>query len=103
MVGDMNYTTYILTKHPFSPDLMISEKPYLKELTTAIVLPAAIVGVFVNLGLVPCAVLIDLTCKVKAVSMVSLKTQKEVHFRRPVKFEPQSRQVHRSTTNGCLR
>ena len=61
----MNYVNYILKKHPFSPDLMISDKPYLRELTTAIVLPAAIVGVFVNLGLVPCAVLIDLTRLVK--------------------------------------
>ena len=57
----MNYTSYILNRHPFQPDLFISDRPYLKELTTAIVLPAAIVGVFVNLGLVPCAVLIDLT------------------------------------------
>ena len=57
----MNYTHYILQKHPFQPEAFISEKPYLRELTTAIVLPAAIVGVFVNLGLVPCAVLIDLT------------------------------------------
>ena len=57
----MNYVNYILKKHPFSPDNMISDKPYLRELTTAIVLPAAIVGVFVNIGLVPCAVLIDLT------------------------------------------
>lgn len=57
----MNYTNYILKKQPLQPELMISDKPYLKELTTAIVLPAAIVGVFVNLGLIPCAVLIDLT------------------------------------------
>jgi len=57
----MNYTNYIMTKHPFQPEIFISDKPYLKELTTAIVLPAAIVGLFVNLGLVPCAVLIDLT------------------------------------------
>jgi len=57
----MNYTQYIMTRHPFQPEIFISGKPYLKELTTAIVLPAAIVGVFVNLGLVPCAVLIDLT------------------------------------------
>ena len=61
----MNYTQYILTKHPFQPETFISDKPYLKELTTAIVLPAAIVGVFVNLGLVPCAWLIDLTRLVK--------------------------------------
>jgi DNA-directed RNA polymerase subunit E'/Rpb7 len=61
----MNYVNYILKKHPFSPDNMISEKPVLRELTTAIVLPAAIVGVFVNIGLVPCAVLIDLTRLVK--------------------------------------
>ena len=61
----MNYVNYILKKHPFSPDNMISDKPYLRELTTAIVLPAAIVGVFVNIGLVPCAVLIDLTRLVK--------------------------------------
>ena len=61
----MNYVNYILKKHPFSPDNMISDKPYLRELTTAIVLPAAIVGVFVNLGLIPCAVLIDLTRLVK--------------------------------------
>ena len=57
----MNYTNYIMTKHPFQPEIFISDRPYLKELTTAIVLPAAIVGVFVNIGLVPCAVLIDLT------------------------------------------
>ena len=57
----MNYTQYIMTKHPIQPEIFISDKPYLKELTTAIVLPAAIVGVFVNIGLVPCAVLIDLT------------------------------------------
>jgi len=61
----MNYTTYILTRHPFQPEIFISDKPYLKELTTAIVLPAAIVGLFVNLGLVPCAVLIDLTRLIK--------------------------------------
>ena len=61
----MNYVNYILKKHPFNPDNMISEKPVLRELTTAIVLPAAIVGVFVNLGLVPCAWLIDLTRLVK--------------------------------------
>ena len=61
----MNYTQYIMTKHPIQPEIFISDKPYLKELTTAIVLPAAIVGVFVNLGLVPCAVLIDLTRLVK--------------------------------------
>jgi len=61
----MNYTTYILRKHPFQPEIFISDRPYLRELTTAIVLPAAIVGVFVNLGLVPCAVLIDLTRFVK--------------------------------------
>ena len=61
----MNYTNYILTKHPFQPETFISDKPYLRELTTAIVLPAAIVDVFVNLGLVPCAVLIDLTRFVK--------------------------------------
>ena len=61
----MNYTSYILQKHPFQPDLLISDRPYLRELTTAIVLPAAIVGVFVNIGLVPCAVLIDLTRLVK--------------------------------------
>jgi len=61
----MNYTAYILQKHPFQPEIFISEKPYLKELTTAIVLPAAIVGMFVNIGLVPCAVLIDLTRLIK--------------------------------------
>ena len=61
----MNYTNYIMTKHPFQPETFISDKPYLRELTTAIVLPAAIVGLFVNMGLVPCAVLIDLTRLVK--------------------------------------
>ena len=75
----MNYTNYIMTKHPFQPEIFISDKPYLKELTTAIVLPAAIVGLFVNLGLVPCAVLIDLTrlAKLRRYQYIALKRKRK--------------------------
>ena len=75
----MNYTNYILTKHPFQPETFISDKPYLRELTTAIVLPAAIVGVFVNIGLVPCAVLIDLTrlVKLRRYQYIALKRKRK--------------------------
>ena len=57
----MNYTNYVLHKNPFQPELLISNKPYLKQITIAVVLPAAIVGMVVNISLVPCAMLIDIT------------------------------------------
>lgn len=57
----MRYVNYVLKKHPIQPELFISDRRYLKELTTAVVLPAAIVGVAVVAGLLIAAGCIDLT------------------------------------------
>ena len=61
----MNYTTYILKKSPINPSLLISDARGWRELTTAVVLPAAIVGFFVVVGLLPVAAMIDMGRGVK--------------------------------------
>jgi len=57
----MNYTSYILSKQPVNPSLLISDRIVLHEVTVLASLPVAIVGMLVVAGLVPGAWLIDLT------------------------------------------
>jgi hypothetical protein len=61
----MNYTSYILKKQPINPSLLISDTRGWRELTTAAVLPASVVGFVFVAGLLPVAFTIDLGRGVK--------------------------------------
>lgn len=61
----MKYTSYILSKQPVNPDLLISDRRVLHEMTVLASLPVAAVGILVVAGLVPGAWLIDLTRLIK--------------------------------------
>jgi len=55
----MKYLTYILSDNPIKPEDLISDRRYLHQMTTLVVLPAAVIGFMVVFALVPCAGLMD--------------------------------------------
>jgi len=61
----MNYTNYILKKHPVTPEILISDSRGLRELTTLVVLPASVIGFVFVAGLLPVAFTIDFCRGVK--------------------------------------
>ena len=56
----MKNLRYILHGSPLQPDNLISDKPYLRQVTIIAVLPVSIIGLFLIVGLIPGAGLMDL-------------------------------------------
>lgn len=57
----MKYTNYILNGRPLRPETFIAESQGLRQITILAVLPAAVIGVFILLGLLPGAIVMDTT------------------------------------------
>jgi hypothetical protein len=80
----MNYTNYILRGHPLQPERAISDKRGWREVTTALVLPASIVGVLFLCGVLPAAVVIDGGRYLKLHYILFKKQQRKVKYYKSV-------------------
>lgn len=56
----MKYLTYIIKGSPLQPELLISDRRYLREITVIVVLPASLIGVIAIGCLLPWAAIMDL-------------------------------------------